>query len=411
MRRREAAAYAAALFSLAPGRLRAAGQLPDRKLFDRDSNRYWKRIREEQFLLPGWRAFLNNGSLGIAPLPVVEAVADYLRRSAALTTDGYPRWGYETLDEHREEMSRFLGCKKDELALMHNATEAMCTIAGGLDLKQGEEVLLTNQEHPSGRGCWYQKAKRYGVSVREVPIPLPPKNPEQIADLMISAMGPRTRVLSFSGITTHTGLIMPVRTICDAARAKGVLTVVDGAHVHGQVPMPLSETGCDFFAGSPHKWMFAPAGCGILYVREEMLHRLWANTMTGNWDDLKLKAARFMMIGTNNRAVFEGMMAGLRFLQTIGPERIYARTHELARGVFERARKLPYVKMLTPDDDRMFGALVTFGLEGDIKKLHAACRKKRIWIQEGPQLRVSTHIHTRPEDVDTLFETMAEVYG
>ncbi len=111
--------------------------------------------------------------------------------------------------------------------------------------------------------------------MREVAIPLPPKDPAQLADLMISAIGPKTKVISFGGILSAPGTIMPIREICDAARAKGVLTLVDGAHMHGQMPVKISDLNCDFFAGSPHKWMFAPAGSGFLYIREENLDRLW----------------------------------------------------------------------------------------------------------------------------------------
>jgi isopenicillin-N epimerase len=285
-------------------------------------------------------------------------------------------------------------------------------VAGGLDLKPGDEVLITDQEHPSGRGPWLQKQARHGISVREVTIPLPPKSPEQLADLLISAIGPRTRVLSFSGITTTTGLMMPIRAICDAARAKGVITVVDGAHMIGQVRFRISDLGCDFFAGSPHKWMFAPAGCGLLYIREEMLDRLWPNTVTGNWNDKSLKAARFMMVGTNNRAVFDGMLEGLRFHKAIGSDRIYGRIHQLARMVYENARNSPHVELLSPPDDRMYGSQVTFRFKSkDTGAFNALCKKRRMWIIGGDKLRVSSHIHTRPADIELLFSTIEDTMG
>ena len=413
MKRREMLGAAALLGAAAPRIVRAAAPLPDTTLFEREPERYWSRIRKEQFFLPEWRVFLNNGSLGVTPKPVVAAMAEYMERSAGLLMDEYPRWGYETLDEHRGEMAAFLGCKKEELAFMHNATEALSTIAGGLDLRPGDEVVLTNQEHPSGRSPWLMKQARYGISVREVPIPLPPKSPEQLADVMISAIGPRTRVLAFSGILSATGIVMPVRQICDTARAKGVITVVDGAHMNGQIPVKLSDLGCDFYAGSPHKWMFAPAGCGILYVREEMQDRLWPNTVTGNWDNAKLQAARFMMVGTNNRAIFEGMIAGLRFFKQIGEERIYSRIHQLAQSARAKAARLPYLELLTPDDDRMYGALVTFRLpkEADLTALWKTCKEKRIWTIQSPQLRLSTHIHTRPQDLDVFFDVLESTVG
>ncbi len=390
----------------------AAASLPDASLFSSSPEAYWKRIRTEQFLLPDWRVYLNNGSLGVPPKPVVDAVCASITRGAGLLTDEYPRWGYETMDAERTEYAEFLGCKKDELAFMHNATEAMSTVAGGLDLKAGDEVLITDQEHPSGRGPWFQKQARMGISVREVAIPLPPKSSEQLVDLLISAIGPRTKVLSFSGITSLTGLVMPIRPICDAARAKGVMTLVDGAHMVGQVPFRLSDLGCDFFAGSPHKWMFAPAGCGLLYIREDAIDRLWASTVTGNWDNKALKAARFMMVGTNNRAVFDGMMEGIRFHKSIGSGRIYSRIHQLAKLVYEKASVTPYVDLLTPADENMYGSLVTFKFKAkDASAFNAMCKKRRMWIIGGDKLRVSSHIHTRPSDIELLFSTMEETMG
>ncbi len=386
--------------------------LPDDALFSRDPETYWTRMREEQFFLPQWRSFLNNGSLGVLPRPVYQAVATYMQNAAALETAyPYPRWGYETLDEEREELSKYLGCKKDELALMHNATEAITTVASGLDLKAGDEVLMTNLEHTSGKAGWAQKQARYGVTVREVAIPLPPKDPAQLADLMISAIGPKTKILSFGGILSAPGTIMPIREICDAARAKGVLTLVDGAHMHGQVPLKISDLNCDFFAGSPHKWMFAPAGSGFLYIREENLDRLWPLNCTGGWDDRSLKAGRFMKQGTNNRAVFEGMMAGLRFAQAVGPDRIYTRIHQLARRTYERAARLPYIELLTPNDDRMFAALVSIKFKKDSGAVWQETAKRKIFVSGGQQVRLSSHIHTRPSDIDQLFDIIEAKMG
>ncbi len=408
MRRRQILA-GAALFGLPATMSGEARPLPDAALAATDPEKYWNRIREEQFLLPGWRAFLNNGSLGIAPRPVVQAVTGYVNNAAGLVKDEYPRWGYETLDAERAELAEFLGCGKDELALTHNATAAMNVIVNGIDLKPGDEVVLTDQEHPSGREPWLMRQARQGITVREIKIPLPPRDAAQLADLLVSSIGPRTRVVSFSGILTTTGLIMPVREICGAARAKGVITVVDGAHMNGQVPVRLSELGCDYFAGSPHKWLFAPAGSGLLYGRPEMLERLWPLVTCGGWGDRKRNAARFMMIGTNNRAVIEGLMAGLRFLKALGPERVYARIHQLARQVYEQARGQSDLEMLSAEDHRLYAGLVTFRIKPALSKaFDALCAKRRIWIYGGQRMRVATHIHTRPRDIDLFFRTLEE---
>jgi len=385
--------------------------LPDSALLDRDPEKYWKRVRDEQFSLPEQRVFLNNGSLGVAPKPVVRAVTDYLERSAALIIpDGeYPRWGYETLDEHRTVVSAYLGCAKDDLAFVHNATEALSTIAAGIDLQSGDEVVMTNLEHTSGKAGWNVRRARHGIAVREVEIPMPPSGPDQLADVMISAIGPRTRVLFFSGILSPTGTVMPVRKICDAARARGVITVVDGAHMNGQIPMRIDELGCDYYAGSPHKWMFAPAGSGILWGRTEMLDELWPTIVTGAWDRKESHAARFMQMGTNNRAIFEGMVAGVKFANSIGPERIYTRIHALAKQIRDTAAKLDYLRVLTPPDDWLYGSLVTFEMPGiNRDKFGRLCRERKMWMAGGDRLRVSAHIHTRPKDVDMLFATLAE---
>ena len=383
--------------------------LPSSALAETDPELYWRRIREEQFCLPHWRVFLNNGSLGITPKPVVAAMKHFIDRSAALDIEEYPRWGYERMDDHRKALADFTGCHPDELALTHNATEAISLVAQGLDLKASDEVLMTDQEHPSGRGAWSVRAARHGIVVRQVPIPLPSKSPEQLAELMISAIGPRTRVLCFSGITTTTGLVMPVREICRAARSKGVLTLVDGAHMHGQIPFRIDEMDRDFMAASPHKWLFAPAGCGFLYIRREHQDRVFPSVTTDGWVNSSLAAARFMLVGTNNRAVFEGMMAGLQFAKDIGPERIMKRMHQLARMVRDRAAKEPSLRVLTPDDDRLFGCMVSLQLQPEhAKRFAALCKERRMWALAGERFRVSTHIHTRPADIDALFQAIAD---
>jgi selenocysteine lyase/cysteine desulfurase len=411
-----ASASAAAFFGI-PARAAAAATaarpLPDASLLAADPEKYWSRIRNEQFLLPHWRAFLNNGSLGIAPRPVLRAVAEYLENSAALTIPEYeyPRWGYEMMDAQRQEVADFVGCRKEDLAFTHNATEALSFIAGGLDLKPGDEVLLTDQEHASGKAVWALKKARYGIETREAALPVPPKSPDDLADALLSAIGPRTRILFFSGILSSTGLIMPIAKICRAAREKGIISIVDGAHINGQIPLRIADLECDFYAGSPHKWLFAPAGCGIFWGREEMMDRLWPSVVTGGWDDKSKKAARFMFVGTNNRALMEGMVAGVRFARAIGPDNIYHRIHALAQRARQQAVELD-IPLLTPDDDRLYGGLVTLDLAAakiDVDKLMAEFMRRKIWVLRGARLRVSTHIHTRPQDLDAFFETIKQV--
>ena len=380
--------------------------LPSQSLLATDPERFWTVLRAEQFLLGDRRIFLNPGSLGVVPRPVLQVIVASLQRAAEYATDDIERWGYETLEPDRAELAEFLGCAPAELAFTHNCTEAMSIIAGGLDLKAGDEVLMTNQEHGGGSACWRLKAARVGITVREVEIPVTPQKPEELSDRLISAIGPRTRILSFSGITSPTGLILPARQISQAAREKGVLTVVDGAHMDGQIPVDLHGLGCDYFAGSPHKWMFAPAGCGLLYGRGDALDRLWPCVVTSGWDNKnEMHAARFMMIGTNNRAMLHGMMAGLRFLKQLGPEMVYARTRHLAQLVLEHARRRHYFEPVTPEDLRLSHAIVSLRCTAkNLDALGTALRANNINVIAGPRFRISTHIHARAADIEKLFE-------
>ena len=390
--------------------------LPERVLLQQDPDAYWLRIRNEQFVLPDWRVFLNSGGLGIAPKSVLKTIADHLELAATLVRDDLLYWGGALHDDIRQKLAQFFGCRKEELALTHNTTEGMNIVANGLDLKTGDEVLMTDQEHTGGSSCWFQKKARFGISVRQVKIPLPPRSRDEIVDRVISAIGPRTRVLSFSGITSPTGLVFPVRVICDAARAKGVITLVDAAHMPGQIPLNFHELGCDFLACSPHKWMLTTSGCGVFYGREDMLDRLWVNVAAGGWDRKDSGAGRFQMVGTNNLAIIQGMVEALRFLEEIGPEVVYGRIHQLAKEVLERGRKLSFMEKLTPDDDRMFAGMVAFRIKGSGERFWRLCKERRIWLlpsqaTPGDHVRVSTHIHTRRNDLDLLFQTLQEGFS
>ncbi len=376
-----------------------------------DDDAAWLRIRKEQFALPDWRAYLNTGSVGAAPNRVVKATNDYLAQGASYATDQYPRWGYEAMDAHRSALARFLGTSKEELALTHNATESMSLIANGLDLKRGDEVLMTDQEHPSGRGCWLLRQARTGIQIREAKIPIPPKTADEIADALLSQIKPETRVLSFSGITTHSGLLFPIRKICDAARAKGIITVVDGAHLAGQVPFRLDDLGCDVFAGSLHKWMLTPPGCGVLYVHRDFQSKLWPTIVVDGWQNSK-DAVKYMLLGCNNRAELEGVLEALRFIDELGAHRIYDRIHHLAQYAYSRAKQFPYVKLLSSPNPALYGGMVAFEVDRpDYAPLWTKLAQRKVWTLRGPKIRISSHIHTRPSDIDLFFDTLKEVFG
>jgi isopenicillin-N epimerase len=342
------AAVGAAAFGLPLARAERAlageaPRLPPPGLLDTDPGRYWAELRRQWVLAPD-HVNLNCGSVGCSPLPVLNAVIDHLLSAEAFREPAYPWFGYEEnprLRELRNALAAFLGCKRDELALVRNATEANNVVCNGLDLKPGDEVLLTDQEHPGGRCCWEQKAARFGIKLNTVTLPRPPASADEIVGRFAKAITPRTRVVFFSHITTTTGLVLPAKELCRLARDRGALSHVDGAHAIGQIPLDLHDLGCDFYATSPHKWLCAPKGTGTLYVREELLDRLWVTIASGEWNNRGLKAYRFSNVGTSNLSVLVGLGAALDFHNALGPGRVYARIHELAKRLRDELKEYP----------------------------------------------------------------------
>jgi len=222
----------------------------------------------------------------------------------------------------RDPLAAFVGCNRDEIALLRNATEANSYIANGIDLKPGDEVLMTDQEHPGGEHPWNLRAKRYGIVVKKVTLPKPVENPAQALNLFSDAITPRTRVMFFSHISTFSGVVLPAKELCALARRKGIISAVDGAHVPGMMRLNLHELGCDLYSSSPHKWLQAPKGSGFLYVRDEMIDRVWNTIATEGWDDVKLRAERFQRIGSSNVPALWGLRASIQLANDIGMDRI-----------------------------------------------------------------------------------------
>jgi isopenicillin-N epimerase len=383
-----------------------APPLPSSQLLTDDPERYWRELRRQWLLAPD-HINLNCGSVGCTPLPVLRAMIDHLLAAEAFRDPGYPWFGYEEnsiIRNLRDQLAKYLHCKRDELALVRNATEANNVVCNGLDLQPGDEVLLTDQEHPGGRCCWEQKARRFGIRLNYVKLPRPPASVDQVVDRFTKAITPRTRVIAFSHITTVTGLVLPVKEICALARSRGILSHVDGAHAIGQIPLDLPELGCDFYATSPHKWLLAPKGTGLLYIREEHVEKLWVLTASAEWQNYKLKAYRFSNLGTSNLSIIVGLKAALDFFHTIGPERIYARIHELATRVRDDIRTHPQLRLANASDEPFFAGLVSFEpATGDLNHVVAECQKQRIRIIGGKErIRVATHVFTQPAELEAL---------
>jgi isopenicillin-N epimerase len=393
--------------------------LPPHELLTSDPERYWAQLRR-QWLLAADHVNLNCGSVGCSPLPVLRAMIDHVLSAEEFREPAYPWFGYEEntrLHEVREGLAAYLNCKTDELALVRNATEANNVVVNGLDLKAGDEALLTDQEHPGGRCPWDQKAARFGVKINVVEIPKPPTSSEEIVERFAKAITPKTRIIFFSHITTVTGVVLPAKEICALARERGVLSYVDGAHAIGQIPIDLHEIGCDFYGTSPHKWLMAPKGTGTLFIREERLKELWVNIATANWNNYDMKAYRFSWIGTSNLSVMVGLQAALEFHRQLGPAAVFARIHELATQVRDKVAGYPQLRVVNASADPFYGGMVSFELvkekaKGDLKKVVDGCTARNIRIVGSPDhFRVSTHIFTQPTELDLFYDALQEGLG
>jgi selenocysteine lyase/cysteine desulfurase len=325
--------------------------------------------------------------------------------------EDYPIWGYASWNEFRDPLAAFVGCKRDEIALLRNATEANSYIANGIDMKPGDEVLMTDQEHPGGEHPWNLKAKRYGIVVKKVTLPRPVKDAAQVLNLFNDAITPRTRVLFFSHITTFSGVVLPAKELAALARTKGILSAIDGAHVPGMMRLNVTDLGCDMYSASPHKWLQATKGTGFLYVRDEVIDRLWNTIATEGWDEPKIRAERFQRIGSSNVPALCGLRSSIKLANDIGMDRIERRHRHLADYMLDEMQKRGAESWTSPDAALRCGIVCVnvppvprLDLENWLYTTH----KIRIRGGDPNKLRLSTPYYLQKKDIDRFLNKFDE---
>jgi isopenicillin-N epimerase len=390
-----------------------APPLPDHSLLDKNEDAYWAEMRK-QFLIPEDEIYLNNGTVGSSPLPVLRAVFDGYTTTEKMDQqdpEDYPIWGYGPWNEFRDPLAAFVGCNRDEIALLRNATEANSYIANGVEMEAGDEVVMTDQEHPGGEHPWNLKAKRYGIVIKRITLSRPVKDAAQVLNLFNDAITPRTRVIFFSHITTFSGVVLPAKDLCALARTKGILSAVDGAHVVGMMRLNLHDLGCDMYSSSPHKWLFAPKGSGFLYVRDEVMDKLWNTIATEGWDDTKIRAERFQRIGSSNVPSLWGLRAAVKLANDIGIDRIEHRHRQLADYALAEMQKRGAESWTSPDP-RLRCAIVTVNAPPvprmDLENWMWKTYKIRIRGGDPNKLRLSTPYYLQRKDIDRFLEKFDE---
>lgn len=375
-----------------------------------DGESYWAHLRW-QFLIPEDQAYFNTGTLGASPRVVVDAVASHLRyveESLALwdySPDKPERLaGYRPERGLRQKLADYVHADLDEIGLTVNATMAMNTVANGLDLKAGDEVLITDKEHPGGRTGWDLKQKRYGIVVREVPVPAAVHSPDEIVRAFEAAMTPRTRVIAVPHIISGPGIILPVKRLCGLARERGIFTSIDGAQAVGHLHVDVRDLGCDAYFSSPHKWMLAPKGTGFLYIRRDAQERVWTLLASSQWNNYAAGMFRLMQWGTLNQSLLRGLEAAVDFMNAIGRDRVEARVRSLGSSLRKGLSQVAGVSVVTPMSPDLSAGITHWGVEGltgrQLQDELWTRRKIRVRAGGDRVVRQSTHIYNSLAEIE-----------
>jgi len=377
---------------------------------------YWDAIREK-FMFQDGLIMMNNGTLGPMPKPVFNTLIKTFKVQATSPVHAYtyiPR----KKEEIRSRIAAFINASPDEVAVVHNTTEGMNFVANGLDLKPGDEVLLSSMEHPGGTHPWKIKEARYGIKVTEVPIGLPPKSVDEFVGHFKKAITPKTKVISVSHTVYISGLISPVKELSQMAHEKGLLVVADSAHGMGMLDLDMKELGVDFFTTSPYKWLGAPAGVGVFYVRKEVQDQLWPTITTSGWD--RPTARKYETLGQQADALVIALGEAVDFQNYIGKARIEKRVKSLAGYFKQELKKIPGAKLHTSEDLYISGGLTAFSIKGveprDIvdyvrQKYNIVIRTVGRPDRGTYGCRVSTHYYINHREVDQLLEGIKKIAG
>jgi selenocysteine lyase/cysteine desulfurase len=395
---------------------------------DSQNELFWRFVRA-QFVLKPKLTYMNTGTEGSMPRCVLSRLKSSFKEfaqnpwDAVVEHDCYCYFMWEIVDT----LAPFLGATAEETILTTNTTEGMGYVANGLELSEGDEVLSCMHFSPYDT-CWKILRDRRSIVYTEVELPTPASSKDELIAAFESAITPQTKVMSFCHINYSTGLRMPVEELCNLAREHNIITVVDGAHAPGMINVDLKELGCDFYAGSLHKWLNGPPGTGFLYMRQEAQHLLWP-TISETYPSPANKKMEFQIRGQQCTPAYTGLIDAVDFQNAIGKEKIEERVLALSSYLKEKIiEQWPDAHLYSPVEDELSTGLVSFNPFDDpyakdnpsivAKTLRADYNTilRYIWFKDRHSdtkalraLRVSTHIYNNFDEIDRLINNLQKI--
>jgi isopenicillin-N epimerase len=372
---------------------------------------YWSEIARA-FDVDRTLVNLNNGGVSPAPLHVLDAMIRDLRFSNEIPVEHM--WGVlePRIESVRRDLARMFGCDPEEMAITRNASESQETMILGMDLRRGDEVIVSNQNYGRMLTTWDQRVRRDAIVVKSVSFKVPPPSDAHVVERFMEAVTPRTRVIEITHITNLTGQILPVRDVVRAARERGIEVFIDGAHAFAHFPFTRDDLEADYYGTSLHKWLHAPVGTGFLYVRRSKVRSLWPlMAAPASMDD---DIRKYEEIGTHPAANHNAIAVAIAFNQMIGLERKAARLRWLRdRWAKALQQESPRVSILTPLDARQSCGIAMVHVDGlDSGALGVwlmgqhRIRTTPIIHPEFNGLRITPSIYTTPQEIDLFVDRM-----
>lgn len=376
---------------------------PDEALTDED---FWGWVKEQYTVSPNLLN-LNNG--GVSPQPKV--VQDAHIRFYQFSNEAPSYYMWRTLDEGREalrgKLAELAGCDAEELAINRNATEGLNTVIFGLNLKAGDEVVLTKQDYPNMINAWKQREKRDGIKLVWLNLNLPEENDDAIVQQYVKAFTSRTKIVHVTHLINWTGQFLPIKKIADEAHKRGIEVIGDGAHSFAHTDFKIPDLGCDYFATSLHKWLCAPFGSGLLWIKKEKIKNIWALLSNNEPDGTDIR--KFESLGTRSFASEMAIGNAVDFQNVIGSKRKEDRLRYLTDYWNSRVADLKRVSFLQPKNKQFYCAISNIAIEGmkpaDVAgTLHTKHKIHTVAIdwENIHGVRVTPHVYTSTKDLDRL---------